>query len=181
MLCKCSSIAYFYLVLIFITHKFYNSLIKSNSNLMKKMTFIFRGLLKGSLLLLMFVFAQDLHAQTETDMVNFSPSTTVSKDTPSVANANLVSSSVAISNLNNAAMLHRDNVSNATTTADKLSNEVKMRYFRHIAGLINTGSTVASAMNLSGAYLNQLLSKFDDTYGLSADDLFQEALDLVSQ
>lgn len=156
-----------------------NFLIKSNSNLMKNMMFIFRGLAKVSMLLILMVSAQSAVAQDVNSEV-FSFAGPASKTTTTLATANFVSAADAITNLNNEALTLRDNAPTVTTAAGKFATELKMSYFRHIGGLIDTGSSVQSAMSQSASFLNNYFAKAENTYGLTEADVFQEALDLVS-
>jgi hypothetical protein len=157
----------------------HNFLIKSNSNLMKNMMFIFRGLVKVSMLLVLMVSAQSIVAQSFSSQADAFTSST-SKNAVTVSNASYTTSPEAITSLNTEVLTLRDNAPNVTTPAGKFATEVKMAYFRHIGGLINTGSSVQGAMTQSTSFLNNLFAKADNTYGLLQADIFQEALDLVS-
>lgn len=144
---------------------------------MKNMMFIFRGLVKVSMLLVLMVSAQSVVAQSfSTQADAFTNSS--SKDAITASNADYVSSTEAITNLNAESATLRDSA--PTTSAAKFAKEIKVTYFRHIAGQINTGSSVEEAMTQSTTVLNRLFAKVNDTYGLTKSDLFAEALNLVS-
>lgn len=144
---------------------------------MKNMMFIFRGLVKVSMLLVLMVSAQSIVAQSlSTQPEAFTNSS--SKDAITVANANYASTTEAMASLNAEAVTLRDSA--PTTSASKFATEVKMTYFRHIAGQINIGVSVQEALTQSTPVLSRLFAKSTDTFGLAQADVFGEALILVS-
>ena len=146
---------------------------------MKNMMFIFRGLVKVSMLLVLMGSAQNIVAQSfGTQATAFTSN--LSKDATTVDNADYVVATDAITSLNTAALTLKDNAPNVTTAAEKFATDLKMSYFRHIAGLINTGSSVQAAMTQSTSFLNDWFAKAGNTYGLTQSGVFQEALGLVS-
>lgn len=144
---------------------------------MKNMMFIFRGLVKVSMLLVLLVSAQSVVAQSfGTKADSFTSSS--SKDAITASNANYVSATEATTSLNAESATLRDSA--PTTSAAKFGAELKMTYFRHIAGQINTGVSVQEALTQSTTVLSRLFAKSTNNYGLTQADVFSEALGLVS-
>jgi hypothetical protein len=145
---------------------------------MKNMTFIFRGLMKTSFLLVLLFAAQDGFAQSLNTQASFINNSSVVKGDSPLANANLVNSAQAIENLNTEAAL----INNATPADDYQQNNdaIKMQYYKYLAGQIQIGNSVHDALSNSGTVLSQLFNSKADIVDVTSNDVFLAALDLVS-
>jgi len=106
-------------------------------------------------------------------------SQSTSKDTPSLENADFVSAGQAVENLLTQATVYRD--AQPTAGTQEADNSFRIEYFRYIGMQVLSTNDIYTAMAESGAFLENTSKRYaSSALTLSTYDVFQEALDLVT-
>lgn len=145
---------------------------------MKNMMFIFRGLMKTSFLFVLLFAAQDSFAQSFSPETSFINSSTAVKGDNVLVNASLVNSSQAVENLQTEAQ--QLNLATPGDDFQQNNNIVKVQYYKYVSQQIEAGNSVFDALSNSGAALNQFLDSKSTIINVTANEVFLDALDLVS-
>ena len=144
---------------------------------MKKMMFIFRGLVKASFVLALMFGAQSMSAQsigTQTQAV----STPATPGGLSVSNATFLSSVEAVENLTTQAQL----LTGVTYNNDVQENTSLLRkdYYKTLANTIQGGASPEEALMGSVAYLNDVFVQKQGFINTTMNQVFADALALIA-
>lgn len=156
-------------------HNKFNSLIKSNSNLMKNLNFLVKSLMFVACLFV----SNSLVAQSfDSSPAGASYDANLSVDLDDV---NLVDSDQAVITLENSATVLRD-AHNNPAVEENNADFLKMYYYRHLQTEIEEGATVKGALQGSGAFLVELFTKNSNLklQGFSTTDILEDAVELLS-
>ena len=116
-----------------------------------------------------------LDGGTKTSFIN---SSTAVKGDNVLVNASLVNSSQAVENLQTEAQ--QLNLATPGDDFQQNNNIVKVQYYKYVSQQIEAGNSVFDALSNSGAALNQFLDSKSTIINVTANEVFLDALDLVS-